>query len=133
MSKPPARCPGCSHPISRVETWCNPCDLRLPKHLRSNVVTADRELRAAVAEATTWLEAHPHASDREVEIISRAAQGMENETIAKELHLSVHTVRDHWRRVMSRWGCTNRTQVVATAFQLGYLSVEDGPERKAAT
>lgn len=132
MSKPPNRCPGCSHPIARVETWCHTCDRRLPKELRHEVVTADRALRAAVAEAIVWLGEHPHASGRELEIISRAAQGMENEAIAKELHLSVHTVRDHWRRVMARWGCANRTQVVATAFRLGYLTVEDGPERKKA-
>ena len=132
MGKPPNRCPGCSHVISHVETWCHPCDLRLPKDLRHMVATADRALRSAVAEATVWLGEHPHATDREINIISRAAQGAENEQIAAELSLSVHTVRDHWRRVSARWGCTNRTQVVATAFRLGYLSVEDGPERKKA-
>lgn len=132
MAKPLKRCPGCDHPISTQELWCNPCDLRLPKDLRHQVVQADRALRAAAAEAIVWLGEHPHATDREIDIIARAAQGQENEDIASELGLSVHTVRDHWRRVMARWGCGNRTQVVATAFRLGYLSIGDGPERKAA-
>lgn len=126
----PKRCPGCSHPISRAEEWCHPCNLRLPEGLRRAVVDADRALRAAVAAAVVWLGQHPHATDREIEVIERGARGLENEAIAAELCLSVHTVRDHWRRLQARWGCANRTQVVATAFRLGYLATGDGPERK---
>lgn len=130
MAKTANRCPGCDHLIAITESWCNPCHLRLPKDVRFAVLTAERSLRAAVAEGIVWLGEHPHATDRELEVITRAATGMENDQIATELSLSIHTVRDHWRKVMARWGCTNRTQVVATAFRLGYLSITDGPERK---
>lgn len=129
---PPKRCPGCDHPIPRTEPWCTPCHLRLPAQLQQDLTRAERALSALRAQALDWLGSHPHATERELEIIRLAATGLENQQIADELHLAVHTVRDHWRRLSKRWGCRNRTQVVATAFRLGYLCIEGGPEAKVA-
>ena len=129
-AKPPKKCCGCSRHISAVETWCNPCHLRLPTGVRATVEDADRTLRAAIADGVVWLQTHPHATDRELDIIAGASRGLENQHIAEELSLSLHTVRWYWRDLQRRWGCTNRAHVVATAYRLGYLQVADGPERK---
>lgn len=118
------RCPGCSHPIAATAPWCAPCEQRMPTRLQRDVLTADRALRAARAAAITWLGQHPHATERELQIIALAAQGLDNAEIAERLHVALHTVRDHWKRLSKRWGCTGRTHVVATAFQLGYLKLE---------
>lgn len=126
----PKRCPGCSHPIPATDPWCTPCHLRLPAPLQQELEHTQRSLRALQASALAWLESHPHATERELDIIRLAASGLENQQIADELHVTVHTVRDHWRRLSKRWGCRNRTQVVARAFELGYLRIEEGPEAK---
>ncbi|WP_017602217.1 LuxR C-terminal-related transcriptional regulator [Nocardiopsis lucentensis] len=127
------RCPGCSRPVAATEHWCGPCHLRLPEQLRRAVEDAERALRARVADAHVWLDTHPHATDRELDVIGLASQGLENTEIADQLHVSVHTVRDCWRNLSKRWGCSGRAHIIATAFRLGYLSVQDGPERKKAT
>lgn len=120
----PNRCPGCSRLIGRTEHWCHPCHLRLPEHLRRTVEDAERTLRARVAEAHVWLGEHPHATARELEVIALAAQGRDNDEIAAELSVSVHTVRENWRNLSKRWGCRGRAHVVATAFRLGYMNLE---------
>jgi len=98
--------------------------------LQQELEHTQRSLRALQASALAWLESHPHATERELDIIRLAASGLENQQIADELHVTVHTVRDYWRRLSKRWGCRNRTQVVARAFELGYLRIEEGPEAK---
>lgn len=120
----PKRCPGCSRPISKVETRCTPCHLRLPEDLQRDIEDAERTLRAKDAEAHVWLGQHPHATERELQVIALAAQGRDNDEIAEELSVSVHTVRDYWRNLSKRWGCRGRAHVVATAFRLGYMSLE---------
>lgn len=116
-------CPGCSRQLAAGSPWCPPCGKRMPDGLAQAVVHADRALRAAVTAGTTWLGQHPHATDRELEVLALAAQGRSNEEIAAELHITVHTVKDCWRNLSKRWGCRGRAHAVATAFQLGYLSL----------
>lgn len=120
----PARCPGCSHPMPAANRWCTPCNLRMPLALRTRVETAEQSLSVAATEATKWLAQHPHATERDLQVIVLAAQGRENQEIADQLHLSIHTVKDHWRQLSKRWGCRGRAHIVATAFQLGYLNLE---------
>jgi len=117
------RCPGCSRPVGQGTLWCGSCGKRLPARLAEAVVTADRSLRAATAAAVVWLGQHPHATARELDLLVLAAQGRTNEEIADDLHLTLNTVRSGWRDLCKRWGCRGRGHAIATAFQLGYLSV----------
>jgi LuxR family transcriptional regulator, maltose regulon positive regulatory protein len=59
---------------------------------------------------------------REVDILQRVAKGLSNEDLADQLCISVHTARFHLRNIYSKLGAHNRTQAVALARSLGYLT-----------
>ena len=121
-------CPGCSRPIVASRPWCAPCGQRMPAQLAADTAHAEQALRRATAAGIAWLGQHPHATARELDILTLAAQGRSNEEIAAELHISLNTVRSAWKDLSKRWGCRGRAHAVATAFQLGYLTIG----RKAA-
>ena len=116
-------CPGCSRQISTGALWCAPCGKRMPSRIQQAVTQAERSLRAAAAEGVTWLGRHPRATPRELDILALAAQGRTNQEIAEDLHLGYETVRSGIRGVSKRWGCRGRAHTIATAFQLGYLTI----------
>jgi DNA-binding NarL/FixJ family response regulator len=50
-----------------------------------------------------------------------AADGMSNEDIARDLHLSVLTVRTHVQRAMTELNARDRAQLVVIAYKNGLL------------
>ena len=42
---------------------------------------------------------------------ARLAQGLQDKQIARELGISLHTVRRHVERALAKTGCQNRTEV----------------------
>jgi DNA-binding NarL/FixJ family response regulator len=58
-------------------------------------------------------------TDREREVMRMAADGRSNDEIAKELHLSVLTVRTHVQRAMAKVGARDRAQLVVLAYKNG--------------
>ncbi len=52
-------------------------------------------------------------SKRETEVVGLVALGLETPAIAKELHISEHTVRAHVRSAMERLGARTRAHLVA--------------------
>ncbi|TDO46747.1 DNA-binding NarL/FixJ family response regulator [Kribbella sp. VKM Ac-2527] len=65
-------------------------------------------------------------TNREREAMMLAADGMSNGEIARELHLSVHTVRTHIQRAMNRLGARDRAQLVVLAYKNGLVSPDPG-------
>ncbi|MDQ7905020.1 response regulator transcription factor [Phytohabitans sp. ZYX-F-186] len=61
-------------------------------------------------------------TDREREVMRMAADGRTNDEIAKELHLSVLTVRSHVQRAMAKVGARDRAQLVVVAYKNGLVS-----------
>jgi DNA-binding NarL/FixJ family response regulator len=61
-------------------------------------------------------------TDREREVVKMAADGMSNDEIAKELSLSVLTVRTHVQRAMTKVGARDRAQLVVLAYKNGLVS-----------
>jgi DNA-binding NarL/FixJ family response regulator len=61
------------------------------------------------------------ATDRELEILARVADGATNLEIARDLHLSPNTVRNHLARLYARLGARSRLQAVAIAVREGLL------------
>ena len=118
-----SKCPGCSRTLAAGSPWCPPCGKRMPAELAVAVTTAERAIRAAVEAGALWLGQHPHATAREMDVLALAAQGRSNEEIAAELHVGVSTVKECWRNLSKRWGCRGRAHIVATAFQLQYLTL----------
>lgn len=58
---------------------------------------------------------------RETEILLQVAQGQTNQTIAKNLVLSVKTVDSHVANLIKKVGVSNRSQLTAYAYEQGLL------------
>ena len=75
--------------------------------------------------------AHPALTPRQSEILRLLEHGRSTEQIARELHLSQETVRNHIRRLLRALGAHTRLEAVALARH-GYQSGpdRDGPARR---
>ena len=60
-------------------------------------------------------------TNRELEVTRLAADGMSNEDIARDLHLSVLTVRTHVQRAMTKLDARDRAQLVVIAYKNGLV------------
>ena len=61
------------------------------------------------------LPPHPHLTPRQGEVLRLLEHGRSTEQIARELHLSVETVRNHIRHVLRALGVHSRLEAVAVA------------------
>jgi DNA-binding NarL/FixJ family response regulator len=61
-------------------------------------------------------------SARESEVLRLVARGYTNQQIARELLISVSTVKKHVRSVISKLGVSDRTQAAVRAVELGVLA-----------
>ena len=64
-------------------------------------------------------EAFPQLTDREREILALIARGRENAEIAKELHLSTKTVRNHSSNIFMKLQVAHRAQAIVLAREAG--------------
>jgi LuxR family maltose regulon positive regulatory protein len=60
-------------------------------------------------------------SGREVEVLQLVAQGLSNQEIAGQLHISLSTVKGHTSNIYGKLGVNNRTQAAALAAEMGIL------------
>lgn len=61
-------------------------------------------------------------SDREQGVLELIAQGgLSNQEIADKLHISLHTVKTHARRINAKLDVKSRTQAIVRARELGGL------------
>jgi DNA-binding NarL/FixJ family response regulator len=63
----------------------------------------------------------PQLSPRETEILVRAARGMTNVDIGRDLFISEATVKTHLLRACTKLGVSGRTAAVAAATERGLL------------
>jgi PAS domain S-box-containing protein len=70
---------------------------------------------------------HPHLTPRQAEILHLLQQGASTKQIARELHLSTETVRNHVRLLLRALGVRSRLEAVAVAHQGAWM-----PERSPA-
>ncbi|MDQ1294516.1 MAG: Response regulator transcription factor [Actinomycetota bacterium] len=71
-------------------------------------------------------------TNREREAMTMAADGKSNDEIAKQLHLSVLTVRTHIQRAMTKVGARDRAQLVVLAYKNGLMSPDPDTARPDA-
>lgn len=64
-------------------------------------------------------------TDRELQVLRGAANGLSNEAIARELFLGENTIKSHMRRVFRKLGAHDRAHAVALALQQGVLTLRD--------
>lgn len=71
--------------------------------------------------ATTSRSLAEPISDREHGVLKLIAEGLSNQDIADQLHISLHTVKTHARRINAKLEVKSRTQAIVRARELGIL------------
>ncbi len=66
----------------------------------------------------------PGISNREQAVFQAIARGRSTEEVARDLHLSPHTVRTYVQSGMRKLGSRTRAQGVAIAIERGLISSE---------
>jgi DNA-binding NarL/FixJ family response regulator len=66
-------------------------------------------------------------TDRELEVLRLAAQGLTNYDIAQRLYISVRTVEAHLTHVYNKLGVGSRTEAVVRAIQRGWVQPKGQP------
>jgi len=61
---------------------------------------------------------HPHLTPRQTEVLALLEDGRSTQGIARELHLSVETVRNHVRHILRALGVHSRIEAVAISRRL---------------
>lgn len=103
-----------------------------PEELAAGVVATargDRAVSPAVAMqlASAWHEdprarsSQQHLTPRELEVVTRLADGMTNQQIGDALGLSARTVKTHVQNVLAKLDAPDRTGAVAKAFRMGLI------------
>jgi DNA-binding NarL/FixJ family response regulator len=60
-------------------------------------------------------------TEREQEILQEMAYGLHNDQIARKLFITEGTVKSHVHRILQKFGCEDRTQVVVAALRGGLV------------
>ncbi|HUP11014.1 MAG TPA: response regulator transcription factor, partial [Niastella sp.] len=63
----------------------------------------------------------PNLSQREIEIVELVAQGMTNNSIAKKLFLSIHTVSTHRKNILRKLQVKSASELVIYAIKTGLV------------
>ncbi len=63
-------------------------------------------------------------SEREIEILRLAAQGLTNKAIGRQLNLSERTVQGHLAHIYGKLSVTSRTEAVTEALKRGWIVLE---------
>jgi DNA-binding NarL/FixJ family response regulator len=66
-------------------------------------------------------------TERELEVVGLAAQGLTNYDIAQKLYISVRTVEAHLSHVYTKLGVGSRTEAVVYAIGRGWIAPETAP------
>lgn len=88
-------------------------EVRVPQQLVSELAS---QLRPRAPRLGSDLSA------RELEVLQLLADGRSTAEMVEELHLSVHTVRNHIRKILAKLQVRSRLEAVAVAARLGLVS-----------
>ncbi|OGO38039.1 MAG: DNA-binding response regulator [Chloroflexi bacterium RBG_16_57_8] len=66
-------------------------------------------------------------SERELDVLRLASQGMSNQDIADRLILSLRTVQAHFSHIFNKLDVSSRTEAVVRALKEGWVTLEDVP------
>jgi len=82
-----------------------------------------RHLPAVVAENLAVYVGGDPLTEREVEVLSRIAEGDRNRDIGQRLGISEDTVKVHVKRIMDKLGAKDRTQAVSIGIRRGVITL----------
>lgn len=80
-----------------------------------------RRVNLTLARPGTNAEVEAPLTNREMEVLSRLADGKTNKQIAQELQISYETVKEHVQHILSKVGVTDRTQAAVWAVRKGLV------------
>jgi DNA-binding NarL/FixJ family response regulator len=107
--------------------------MRLLMRLLEREGAEDEEVRAAgsstsdrLLEKGTQPSLVRSLTQREVEVLRLVVQGQTNQQIARNLLISVSTVKRHIRHISAKLGVCDRVQAAVRAIELGLLDDQDG-------
>jgi two-component system, NarL family, response regulator DesR len=92
---------------------------QLAQYIR-RVASGDRVIDPSLAVAA-WSARRNPLRRRECEILRIAAEGRTSQEIARELHLSVGTVRNYLSSIMRKTGARTRLEAIRIAIDSGWL------------
>jgi NarL family two-component system response regulator LiaR len=86
-------------------------------------------LRKLMSVFSAPVEARPLEllTEREMEVLKKAARGMSNKDIAETLFISVRTVQAHMRSIFNKLGVGSRSEAVLYGLKRGWFAIEDLP------
>ena len=85
---------------------------RFARHCRWLLEQVPRDAAAGVREALT---------ERELEVLQTLTQGLSTADIARELRLSINTIKTHLKSIYRKLAVTHRGEAVRRAKKLGLL------------
>ena len=102
----------------------------VPDVMRPHPIDEVDEMTSAAGSAphrvpATSLEAMG-LSKRQADVLAYLLQGMPNKMIAREMHLSVDTIKDHVAAVLRALGVSSRTQAVLAVSQMTQMTQRAG-------
>jgi DNA-binding NarL/FixJ family response regulator len=131
-----------THAVRRVLSGESPLDDEVSMRLLMSLMGKGRqegekvrEQKVGPADSSTsgrplgdGVESHPNHSltPREVEILRLVVEGQTNQQIARNLFISVSTVKRHIRHISSKLGVCDRVQTAVRAIELGLLDERNG-------
>ena len=77
--------------------------------------------RMGEREIDTPVEASPALTAREKDVLSLVALGATNKEIAKQLNVSIHTVKSHMRKILAKLHLERRQEAASFARQQGLI------------
>lgn len=94
---------------------------RTPEEIVVSLFGSSAELRRRLDGAKTPSDPLPQLTPREREILELLRDGLDATRIARQLGISIHTVRDHLKRIRQKLGVQSQLQAVVKAASLGLL------------
>jgi DNA-binding NarL/FixJ family response regulator len=98
-----------------------------------DALLAPHATRALINEFVRRPQRHPTTStalealtDRERDVLQLVAEGLSNAEIADQLVLSTGTVKTHMSHLLMKLSARDRAQLVATAYQTGFVRSQGG-------
>jgi len=66
-------------------------------------------------------------TDREIDVLKQAVNGLTNKQIGQHLFISDRTVQGHLQNIYQKLGVNSRTEAVSTALKYGFITQEEMP------
>lgn len=87
----------------------------------AGLVVLHPEIASLLRNPTPTLARTQALTQREIEILRMLAEGMANKTIARQIHISEHTVKFHVSSIFTKLGVSSRTEAVTIGIRQGLI------------